>query len=341
MRKKEILATLFEGFPPVGFFSQVKNTICNDLRILAYHRVLDIANIENYPYDHELISASREQFDYQIKYISKYFNPISEEQLVDHLENSTSLPRRPIMVTFDDGFNDNYHNAFPILRKYKVPATIFITSGNIDSGKTLWFDWLASLIYASNTNKIDVPLLKKEYTRGDRETNEQIMIDLIIMLREVDNHTRLDILNQLEQQYSDTVNEIDKNLSAVLTWDQVREMSNNGISIGSHTVTHPILSRINSDELDYELAESKSVIEKQLNKDVLSISYPTGMTESFTDEVVTKVRDIGYKIAYTYLHNNNRIPISDRYRLKRLHVETHVSNSYFKQMLNYPLLFNN
>jgi peptidoglycan/xylan/chitin deacetylase (PgdA/CDA1 family) len=109
----------------------------DELVILAYHR---ICRADGFMWDDGLVSASPEEFERQIRYIAERFTPISFRELQRILKGESLLPPKPIIVTFDDGYMDNYRNAFPILRRYGVPATFFIATGFVEGQKPPWWD---------------------------------------------------------------------------------------------------------------------------------------------------------------------------------------------------------
>ena len=260
-------------------------------------------------------------------------------ELINYLYNNISLPPQAVMVTFDDGFDDNYYYAYPILKKYAVPATMFISTSYIGQDEPIWFDWLASLFLAGSMNSIDIPLLKKIYIKGNYLDNYANFHDLIKIIREIGNENRLEILSQLRDDYSAYMSHIDTSESRFMNWEQIIELSKNDISIGSHTATHPIMSRLSHAEVRYELIQSKKDIETHTLINVNSFSYPTGQTSSFTDGVVEEVINAGYKVAYTYIHAVNKLPIKNFYKIKRLHIENEAHNSYFNSMMMFPAVF--
>lgn len=339
MRKKDILAYALDYGTPKSLASTTRSLFSNELMILAYHRIINIAADNSYPYDSELISASLQQFDYQMAYVKKHYNPISEAQLIDHIDNNIPLPPKSVMVTFDDGFDDNYHNAFPILQNYAIPATMFIATSYIDKNEPIWFDWLASLCIAGTMASIDVPLLGKKYLTNDYSSRSEIFKDLIVQIRKTDNDIRLAVMEQLASDYASSMTHIDKSMSRFMTWNQVTEMSRNNISIGSHTVTHPIMSQLKNDSIHFEIIESKRVIEAKIGMVVNSFSYPTGQSASFTPQITAAVVTAGYKVAHSYIHGVNKTPIQNPYALNRMHIESHVHNSYFNAMLLLPEIF--
>ena len=136
-------------------------------------------------------------------------------------------------------------------------------------------------------------------------------------------------------------NEINNSQSKMLDWKQIIEMQDSFISFGSHTVTHPILSKLTNEELEYELIQSKQSIELNLEQEINSISYPNGNEDSYNKLVISKAKEYGYKIGFTYIPGNNPLPIRDNFTVKRLHIENYTGNNYFKFLLCFPVLLSN
>lgn len=136
MSKQELLAKFIDKLIPDVFFKYIGQLFRsnNKLIVLAYHRIMEFD--ENFPFDIELISARPQQFEKQIKHISKYYSPITIEELCECHRTKSKIPDRSVLITFDDGFYDNYEYAFPVLKKYNVPATIFVSTDYIDSNTT-------------------------------------------------------------------------------------------------------------------------------------------------------------------------------------------------------------
>ena len=119
--------------------------------ILMYHRIIDIPSS---PY-HGIVSP--EHFEQHMEYISRTFHPI---RLIDVQESirHNSLPNGGVVVTFDDGYADNYDHAYPILQNYQVPATIFVTSGHVDSPREYWWDELERILLLPDHLPENVPI---------------------------------------------------------------------------------------------------------------------------------------------------------------------------------------
>jgi len=313
----------------------------NKITILAYHRVLDVPSDDEYPYDLDLISTNTEEFSQQIKYLKIFFNPITIAQLIDMQVNEIKLPKRTVIVTFDDGFDDNYLNAYPILKESSFPATMFISTHYINTGEQFWFDKLTNVILTTEKTEISIPELDLTYIHdGTLSKRRSIALDILSKLKSIKNEKRLVVLDYIYTHYKPGF-ETDnlENLSRPLNWEQVKIMSDDIIEIGSHSVTHPILSSINKGDLYSELKESKVQIEQKIKTDVLSISYPVGSRKAYSPEVKILAKAIGYKIGFSYETGVNKFPIPDMFSLKRLHVERYTTFSRFVCMLFFPKLF--
>ena len=230
MRKKDIFAKLIDILLPSSLLPFVLSLSSNKLTVLAYHRVSNVSK-EDYEFDYELVSADADSFEAQIKYIKKYFNAITLEQLSEHIESGVKLPKNPLLITFDDGFEDNYSIAFPILKKHAVPATIFISTSLIGTSETIWFDKLAATVFACEDDKLVIEELNSEYLLGNtRETKEKVVAKILADIKLVSNDTRITILNNLSEKNQDSLKNVNWHQSRMMSWDNVREMQDSLIS---------------------------------------------------------------------------------------------------------------
>ena len=131
------------------------------MRILLYHRVLDIQKGGDFCSLPGII-VSVNMFNQQMRYLSKNYNVISLDHLVDSLKNNSPLPKKGVVITFDDGWRDNYSFALPILKKYNLPATIFLTSGYIGTNKTFWPEQVMSILRSEGNLKEKLKNLSDE-----------------------------------------------------------------------------------------------------------------------------------------------------------------------------------
>jgi peptidoglycan/xylan/chitin deacetylase (PgdA/CDA1 family) len=323
---------------PLG---RVRNAWTTHVPVLAYHRVWDIDHEPDFPFDAELVSASTADFAWQMEYVRLNFTPITCSMLLAILDGRQAAPSRPIVITFDDGYEDNYENAFPILQSLGVPATIFVSTGYIGGQETYWYDRLAYLVLNGLPSAFVVPPFNLTIKlTGDVALRRQELGRILKACKQVRNSARLEGLRIIEREVNLPKGEMPLSLSRPMSWQQVREMSAAGIEFGSHTVTHPILSRLDDNELWQELTESKRVLEEHIEVPVQTISYPVGGPSAFDARVRHMARSAGYKLGFSYISGTNSMPLEDRYSLRRLHTERYTDRAYFTAMLQLPEFFN-
>ena len=308
------------------------------LAILAYHRIFDLDRETDFPYDPELVSASVAEFTWQMETLRRHFQPLHLSEVLRRLDEGRPLPPRAVAVTFDDGHLDNYTNAFPVLRKVGVPATIFLSTGYMDREETFWFDEVAFRLHRTPRHELELATLGLRLALGDAGQRRGATEEVLARMKAVPNTARLAALRELgvESRVDGTRGDA---RSRPLTWQQVREMRDGGVEFGSHTVTHPILSRLGDDDLRAELGSSKRELEEQLGRPVECLAYPVGGETAYDERVVEVARACGYRMALTYVSGPNPWPPGDRYRLRRLHVERYTTRARFTGMLAFPGLF--
>jgi O-antigen/teichoic acid export membrane protein/peptidoglycan/xylan/chitin deacetylase (PgdA/CDA1 family) len=319
-----------------------RSAMVKDLRVLAYHRVLHDLDEATFAFDAELVSARQKDFDWQMAYIARRFNPVSIQQVADAINGGKPLPKRAVMVTFDDGFRDNYDVAFPVLQRHGVPALFFLSTGYIDSQSTFWFDWIVYAFMHTPLRNLHLRAIDMTIALPDARDGRRLeALKLLQVLKGTSEVDRQQIIEQLkaELKVEMTLDQIE--LSAPLSWDQVREMSRGGMEFGSHTVSHPILSTITDPMLlRFELDGSKATLEREIGKPVLALSYPVGGRDAVNDQVLAATAKAGYQCAFTYQSGANKLTSGDeRYYLKRLHVERYTTHAMFSAALEMPEIF--
>ncbi|MBI5761247.1 MAG: polysaccharide deacetylase family protein [Planctomycetales bacterium] len=337
--KKGLLArALVAGrFTPI--MSRLRSMCFRDLPILAYHRVWDVDDEDRFAYDVELISASVSDFGWQMEYVRRNFTPITFATLGKILDGEAECPRRPIIVTFDDGYDDNYLHAFPVLHAMGIPATMFISTGYIGTAKTYWYDHLSHLLLTTKRSSVFVAGLNESLELGDVRSRRVATRRLLSHLKRVPNDQRLATIDELDASLDGDADRSATFESGPMTWQQVCEMSAAGIEIGSHSESHPILANVSDGELHHELDESKRSIQSYVRRPVTAISYPVGGTTAFDNRVCAAVKSVGYRFGVAYVPGTNPMNALDHFGLRRLHVERYTDRAYFASMLNLPEVF--
>jgi len=266
-------------------------------------------------------------FEKEIKYLSKNHTILRLEDLMEAIIKKRNLPYRSVVITFDDGYRNFYTNAYPILKKYQIPAALFLPAGLINTEKMLWWDEVNYLILNHCSETIhyspDLCPLSLQQKLGkiklDCLNNRRKAAEILIEeLKGIPNKKKelilkdLKVKNRLDKQK----NILNKNY-LLMTWDQVREVSKNGISIGSHSLTHPILINLEPDEIIKEIKDSKNIIEKEIGKTVNLFCYPNGKRgffNSFTKEILKKS---GFLCACSSIEGTNNLD-TDLFELRRI-----------------------
>jgi len=258
--------------------------------ILMYHRVAP--RIDNWA----LEPLDPKSFRKQIEYFCHNYEILPLDRLVQYIQLGRSLPEKAIVITFDDGYKDNFRYAFPILKKYHVPATIFLTTGHIGTDKLFWWDKVSYIIQHScakelNLDEVGRHLLGSEIDKLRArsavmekmkklppERKEQ-MIDKLISISGVDVPSGL-------------------GEGLILSWNEIRKMNNNGIDFGAHTVNHQSLANFPSERAKWEIIQSKKDIEEELGEEVSAFSYPNG---DLSLELIELIKKCGFTCAVSIL----------------------------------------
>ncbi len=298
------------------------------LLVLAYHRIGEAAG---QLFDDELFSASVEGFRQQLLYLRSRFDVIGLDEVIARLEGAGPVFRRPTaMITFDDGYRDNYEVALPILREVGLPAVFFIAAGYIDRPRLTWWDRVAYVVKSTtrDTLELDYPEpLTIDLRQPDRNRATQQILQAYTRTVEIDQERFFD---HLEAQAGVEVDSEALGRDLFMPWDQVRGLRGGGMAIGSHTYDHPVLSRIPEAIQLSELTRSKHVLESQTDGPIHAVAYPVGGPDAFSDSTKRMVREAGYRAAFSYYGGFNRPDATDLFDLRRMAVDGYDSYQMFR-----------
>ncbi len=302
-----------------GVLLLIKNiTLKNKIIILTYHRVLPY-RVRGQSFSHAAIMVDPGRFDRQLSFIKRHFNIISSATLINIFENNLQPQSSSCLITFDDGWEDNYIYAFPILRKHSLPALIFTATDYLDSKELFWQEAMGHgirqlldlnsddsekfltkhnlqyIIHVSNDKRAD---LIRDYVR---ELKSMTYAELDEMLRDI-----ITILGDID--YSD--------VDSFMSSSQIKEMHKNGIEFGSHACSHKILTRLDDQVVKNELLQSKRHLHDMLSDEIDTIAYPNGDYNSHLGELTQAA---GYRIGFGT--NHGYVSLSDdKLNLKRINI---------------------
>jgi len=307
------------------------------LLILAYHRVMPIPDEATYPFDLELISASPEQFDEQMAYLREHFNPVTLSSVVDHILEGRTLPSRPVVVTFDDGYDDNLHFAGPILKKQGIVPTIFLSTDYVGANEPYWFEMVAYLMMRIPVGRIALPgtgtPLPTEDTAAARRASAGQLQE---QLKRLPHAEVMALLAQWKAEFASFIDTDEFKLSRVLDWDQVRAMDGQGFEFGSHSKSHAVLANLDEAKLREELGDSRLCLERELGHPIRTLAYPVGKTFAFSASVQRVARDSGYVIGAAYISGVNWLGQLNTFDMRRHNVERYHRKERFSAMTAVP-----
>jgi peptidoglycan/xylan/chitin deacetylase (PgdA/CDA1 family) len=225
-------------------------------------------------------------------------------------------------VTFDDGFRNNYTQAFPVLMDCGVPATIFLTTGHIGRGmQLLWTERVARLISGMKRPVVRLELGDEPrlwWVRSEAE-REQAASEILKLLKRLPVGLREDRIAELVKQVEREEEPTSLERYEFLNWDDVRAMAAAGIEFGSHTVHHPVLSTLDGRQRLEEVVRSKETIERELRQPCRVFSYPNGGVGDFGDTDRRVLRQVGYTGAATQIPGFNDLA-TDPFAVRRVNI---------------------
>ena len=279
-------------------------TASGPFQILVYHRVTDDG-------DGFGSATTVAGFERQMRYIRRHFHPMSLTDLLAAAERR-EIPSRAIAVTFDDGYEDVFARAFPVLRRHEIPVTVYLATDYIDRGRPMWNDRFAAAIGATKRPEIRPrPDLDPLPLRTPAERRSA--------LRRILEETK----RRHPQERDAMASEIERSLEVdpgggprMLCWEQIGQMHAAGVEFGAHTVHHPILSCVSAEEAWREIAGSKRVVEERLQAPVRHFAYPNGTARDFDHTTQALVERAGFSSAVSTIFGVNTAD-TDRYCLRR------------------------
>jgi peptidoglycan/xylan/chitin deacetylase (PgdA/CDA1 family) len=273
-------------------------------QILSFHRVNDEA-------DPFFPALSTEVFERRMEFVARAYRVLPLEDLVDGMRRGT-LPRDALAITFDDGYRDNLTHAAPVLARLCLPATVFLATGVIGSSEGLWFDRLAFAFKTTAREVYHAPWGAELGLAGRHARLEALAQTLTHLkhLPEEDFHRHLDGAVEALAPGVGPVR------GPMLSWDDAKALTGRGISLGAHTVSHPVLSRLARGRAEREIQVSRRMIQEACGKTPVAFAYPNGGPDDYDAATVDLVRRAGFKCAVTTRFGINTARTSP-YELRR------------------------
>lgn len=288
------------------------NSSGNNRLVIMYHGV-----VKHYNPSLSVNHISLSDFEKHIVYLKKTFNIVSLSEIFSSYRSGKKLrDKKQIAITFDDGYENNFTNAYPILKKHNIPATIFVVSQALRNADfILWYDLLDVL---KNKTSLKEFLSLSGFVSEDKRIeydSVQNIGQLKRTFKKLNSKEKENILSTFRDRYKNEILLTDKEFLKTLSVAQMKEMIDSGlIEIGSHTHNHPNLEEIADEEIVYELTQSKNLLQSNLGVEIKSIAFPDG---SYNQKVKDLALKAGYKnllaVDFRLTDDNSDLNILPRY----------------------------
>jgi peptidoglycan/xylan/chitin deacetylase (PgdA/CDA1 family) len=291
--------------------------------VLCYHRV----GVGGVPLFSELPSWV---FEAQMRYIRRHYRVLSLDELCEEMQRPSET-KDAVVVTFDDGYRDLYTDALPTLKKYQIPATIFLPIRCIETGEVPWYDRIFLALKVFPKDRLQITLeVPRTFCLDSYQARIDAAAEIIRHFRKIPDQRRKAEAAALEDQVTLPADALSDRM---LTWEQVRTMCRDGVSFGSHTMTHPAVSQLSASQLESELAESKRILRERTGQEAPHFAYPFGQPTDCGTTAEPYLERYGYRSAVTTVEGINQ-PGGALFSLRRSQICNERSISMFALRLN-------
>ena len=245
--------------------------------------------------------------------LAKFYHFVSMERAVAMLAGEEPLQPNSLVLTFDDGYRNNITHALPVLQRRNVPATFFLSTGNVERREPFWYDRLDFVIqhlrkeqhiffagkkffFRPNQEKISCATFNalRHRIKTDKRAYAETMLEVNQMINNLEEKIACRLANFFEKDH----------YTAIMTWEEASWAANQGVTIGSHTVDHSILDRLDEFAIREQLVMSKKAVEMHTGRQCPYFCYPNG---NWNSKIVSLVRESGFIAATTTDRGSNKV----------------------------------
>lgn len=287
------------------------NTLRRPGMILLYHRVIDLQS------DPQLLAVSPANFEQQMRFVRDRMTPMALDRFTE-LASHESLPKDAVAITFDDGYHDNLEFAAPIMEKYDIPATVYVTSGQVGNPCEFWWDELEAIllsggrlpdrcslilggkklhwILGASSEDADANRNWNIFCQEELSPRQKMYRDLCAQIRLLGANERNAALNQL-RDWAGTDGTARATHQALTERELIELARSPCVEIGGHTHQHSLLSALSLDDQRREIETGKARLEGILGAPVRSFAYPFGGRADYSPETARLVFEAGFRNA--------------------------------------------
>jgi peptidoglycan/xylan/chitin deacetylase (PgdA/CDA1 family) len=267
----------------------------NLLRVLTYHKVEEVAGFEE-----------------QMAHLAEDYQVVSMDRVVEAVLGGDPLPARSVLITFDDAYRNFAECAWPILKQYDHPVTLFVPTAFPDQAEQVfWWDRLEyAFCNTARRDTLQTPIGEISLATGPQR--RQALLQLKKNLRYLPYSEVMAWTYQLCQELRSPQPE-----SQVLDWDELRRLARAGVTLGAHSQTHPFMDQLSSKEAAAEAVGALRDLEQEVGQTLPIFAYPNGR---FRDETVQTLQQAGFVLAFTMIRGVNDLRSADPLRLRRINI---------------------
>ncbi len=294
-----------------------------------YHRIGDGAHSL---FDRGLWSSDEAAFDAQVRFLTSEVDLIGPDDLPAVLARGRG---RYAMITFDDGYVDNYRAAFPILERHRAPGAFFVCTRFIDDPCLPWWDEIAWMVRTAATRAVTLRDWLPAPVVFDEPAREHAIRALLRAYKDSPHERTRVFLDRLAEE-TGTGRFTGDTSDLWMTWEMLREMQSAGMSIGGHTVNHPVLARMHPHQQREEIEGCARRLREELGAPMRFFSYPVG---PFDADTQAHLRGSGVEFAFSYYGGYRRFDQWDDLDIRRVPVESDTSVARFRALVVAPRVF--
>ncbi len=285
---------------------------------------------------HAFSESSRTDVEAVCAHITRHFEPVSLSVIMDALERRKDLPDNAITITVDDGYRNFLQYGHPIFRRNRIPATLYPVAGFSDGQLWLWPDQIEFGMRHSTRKSLRAMIGEGEPLELALETPEEkasAVLHLTETLKEVSNDQRVAFLAKFASLCGVEIPPGPPGGYEPMSWDELRSVASEGVEIGCHTETHPILSRLSDPlELEREIRGAKKHLEERLGFAVRHFCYPNGRVMDIGEAAIRSVRDAGFASAVTCVWGLNTIK-AECFQIRRIPFSSTIDLHYSQELM--------
>lgn len=302
----------------------------NGLFCFNYHRIGD-PNMSQF--DPNVFSCNESVFEQHLKFYKSNFDIVTIDELNALSQSQKKLSSRYALITFDDGYIDNYQLAYPLLKEYQVPATFFIATDFIEKNMIPWWDEIAFLIQSSSQEFLQLDNWEAPISLTSKSKGEHIK-QVLQLIKLDSSKTMSEKIINLKEELNLKTGYLTPHKDLFMNWAMLNEMQDNGMSVGSQSCSHSIMSHLSIEQQQHEARHSKKILSEKMGKDITSFAYPVGGLSSFTEATEEILAQSHYTLGFSFVAGINREINNHSFHLKRFSVAGNCSVEQIKKQVN-------